>query len=316
VGTENAAGLVVVGPGTPYVVPQTLLTSPTGISWSTIPVMGASADVQYAAQLNMCMRATAMIDEYCNQPLRATVDTETFHGPGGFRCQLKPSGVVRMLTSRSPVLGVVAARWSPTTAFPRSWTTIDPTHLVPERPQMGVYGTSAPSAAAEGGQGLLMAPGYISWAAGRESCEVEVTYTNGWPHASITTTATLGSASLVVDDITGWAGATGIIHDGSTQETISVTSVTPASSGAVSGPGTLHLATALVAGHATGVMVTTMPGTIIQAGVLLSASQALVRGATATTVQSVSGGKTSGATGPNDLRDMAYQLLRPYRRVL
>lgn len=316
---DSPLGIPIVGPGTPYVTPETLTAASTGISWATIPSFGSTREQQLAEQLNICVRATAMVDEICNQPLRATVNTESFTGPGDFRVQNQPTGVTRILASRSPVLSVVSGQVSAAAAFPRSWSAIPSTAFEPENPLIGVYGTSAPGAAGGGGQAILLAPGYVSWFFGRQSCRLQVTYLNGWPHASLTSAATAGSSSLVVDDITGWSGASGNVYDSGQQEFVSVSSVTPTTSGAISGPGTLTLSSPLVYDHARGVVVSTLPGSVQQATILLCVVQAVTRGATATAVQSLGGGVAGGGGSPlsaDSLTKTAHGLLAAYRRTI
>ncbi len=316
---DNPSAVPVVGPGTPYVTPETLVAASTGISWSTIPAQGASVQAQLAEQMNICVRATAMADEIANQPLRATVDTEELTGPGDFRCQNQPTGVTRLLLSRSPVLQVVSGQVSSAAAFPRSWSQIPANAFEPERAPIGVYGTTAPGSAGGGGQAVLLAPGYVTWLFGRLSSRVQVVYVNGWPHGSLTAAAAVGASSLHVDDITGWAGAAGNIYDGAQQEFVTCTAVTPDTAGAVAGPGTLTLATPTVFAHRVGVVVSSLPASAQQAVILLCVVQALTRGATATAVQSLGGGVAGGAGAPlsaASLEETARRMLRPYGRVL
>lgn len=314
---DDPAGVPIVGPGTPYITPALLIAAVTGISWSTIPTRGAAPEEQLAEQLNICARATSLVDTECNQALRATVDTETWTGPGDFRCQLQPTGVTRLLASRGPVTAVVSGQVSSAAAFPRSWSTIPANQFEPENPLIGVYGTSAPGDAGGGGQGILVAPGWVGWGFGRQSVRLQAVYVNGWPHASLTTAAAVGDTVLHVDDITGWAGAAGTIADGGRQENVSVTAVTPTTTGAISGPGTLTLASAVAYTHVRGVLCTTLPGNAVQGAILYACSQALIRGATATTIQTISGTATGQAGGsPQALAAMAAAMVHPYKRVI
>ena len=220
----------VAGPGTPYVTPEILVSSPTGISWATIPSRSASPAQQQAEQLNLCMRATAMVDAYCNQVLRATIDVETLYGPG-FRLTVGGNGYgnARAVLSRWPVTQVIAGQCAPN-SLPYQWTTIPPQFFAPHVPPVGIYGTSVPSSAADGGQAIEVGGGYINWMNGRSGYVLQVTYLNGWPHAGITTAANAGDSVLQVNDCTGWApvtpggqGATGTIFDSGSQETVTCT---------------------------------------------------------------------------------------------
>jgi hypothetical protein len=313
----SPAGVPVVGPGTPYITPAMLTAAPTGISWSTIPERNATPQQQLAEQLNICARATAMVDGYCNQPLRATIDVESLQGPGEFRCQNYPTGVTRLLLSRGPVVAVISGRVSSAAAFPPSWSDIPANQFRPEKPLLGVYGTTAPGTSGGGGQSVLLAPGWVTWLLGRSGCWVEATYLNGWPHASLTAAATAGANTIAVDDITGWVGAVGNLYDGGQQESVAVTAVTPTVSGAISGPGSLTLATTLSYSHSDGVLVSALPQSVQQSAIYFGIAQALTRGATATAVQSLSGSSAGSGPGTSAQYTAAAQaLIHTYRRVI
>ena len=264
------------------------------------------------------MRATAMIDAYCNQVLRATIDIETLHGPA-FRLTVGGNGAgnARAVLSRWPVTQVLAGQCAPN-SLPYQWTTIPPQFMAPHVPPVGIYGTSVPSSAADGGQAIDIGGGYINWSAGRVGYVLQVTYLNGWPHAGITTAATAGATSLQVDDCTGWApvtpggqGATGTIFDSGAQETIICTAAS-----AQSGPGTLTLGSPLVYGHGVGVAVSALPAQIQWAAINFAAAQALTRGATATTVQTITGAASGSGSSPDGLTTRAQALCHPFKRTV
>jgi hypothetical protein len=309
---------LVTGPGTPYVTPAMLSNAPTGIAWATIPFRNATSNDQYAEQLNMCQRATSMVDTACNHVIRATVNTESLVGPD-FRLTVnQDTGVARAMMTRWPVIQVLGGQVSTTSSFPPNWTSISATAFRPEVPPIGIYGTSSPSDAGEGGQGILIAPGYVTWRHGRNGYSVLIQYVNGWPHTSLTNIVNAGASTIQVDDCTGWApvtiggqGATGVLKDGATQEAISCTAAS-----ASSGPGTLTLSRPLTYGHLEGVMCTTLPEQIQYATILFCVAQALTRGASATTVQNTPGTGESSGGGITDIEKRATELCHPYRRVL
>lgn len=303
-------------PGTPYVTPQVLLAAPTGVVWSTIgPGPRPSEIQQFNEQLNLCRRATSMIDGYCNQPLRATEDNETLFGPGDLRFQMSPNGNARLLLSRSPVAYVVSGQVAMAASFPPQWTQVGASQFKAAVPLVGVYGSTVPGGSDNSGQAVYMAPGLVSWRAGRYGYEVQVNYVNGWPHGSIQAPAAEGDMTIQVDDCTGWCnpfgiGATATIYDSSMLETFTV-----ASASAMKGPGTLALRSPLAYPHAVGVMVSTMPQSIIQSAILYCVAQALTRGATATSIQATAGSMAGGGSG-TDLAGEAELLIHPYRRVI
>jgi hypothetical protein len=306
----------ITGPGTPYVTPEILKSSPTGISWGTLPKRDATASAQRAAILNMCEIATAFVDETCNQVIRATVDTEQLQGPD-FRITIQNRGLVRVTLSRWPVTQVLAGQITSTNVFPRTWNAIPGNMYDIETPIIGMFGTNTPTGAGDGGQVVVLAPGYLDWRNGRNGYTLRTTYINGWPHAGLTQAAAAGATALVVDDVTGWGpisaggqGATGSIRDGENQETVTVLTTST-----LMGPGTLTLASPLANDHEVGVAVTTIPETLSWAATLHCASQALSRGATATGVQSANAGSTGGSASPQTLEDKARKLCKSFARV-
>ena len=312
-----------VGPLTPYVTPKILTQAPTGISWSTIPPgRDVTYEMRLAEQSNICQRATAMVDSYCNQVLRATVDSEQLPGPD-FRMTIQTGvGTTRVVMQRWPILEILSVQVASNAVFPRQWTSLQQGYWDIEVPVVGLYGTSAPSSAGEGGQAIILPPGTVTWSLGRNGYLVRIDYVNGWPHTGLTTNAVAGDMTLSVDDCTGWSitgentgyvGATGTIYDSGSQEVIQVTATS-----AVSGPGTLTLAIPITFNHDAGTMVSTLPQSIMWAAILYSSSIALTRGATATTIQTIpgGGGSTSGPKVPGDLAGEAELLLNPFRRVL
>ena len=281
----------------------------------------------------MCARATSKVDNYCNQTLRATIDTELLHGPD-FRVTSGPGaggsspspywGTAgfnsRIILSRWPVLEVTNVQTCPNSLFPRQWTSLPSGYYEPELPPLGIYGSAIPGGTAQGGQAIIVAPGYITWNYGRNGWAIQITYINGWPHTEIDEFVDAGSSTIVVDDTTGWAitnyygtytGATGVIKDAGQQEAIHVTATST-----TSGPGTLTLSSPTVYPHAAGTLVTTLPAAIEEACILFATAEALTRGATSTTIHDI-GGHSQGTGGDIvGLNTEAELLCAPFRRTI
>jgi len=310
--------------GTPYVTPSMLTSAPTGIAWNIIPFPKATTQQMLAEQTNICWRATQIVDNFCNQVLRATVDTEYLNGPD-FRVTYQQStGNGRIILQRWPVLQVLACSVSSSAAFPRQWTTLPAGMYDVENPVIGLYGSTAPSAAGEGGQSILVAPGYINWALGRRGYRIAVSYLNGWPHTSLTASAAPGATTLSVDDVTAFSGAAAFVYDGANSETVTVSSATananlvlPVSGTTVpAGPGTLTLSSPLIDAHAAGTVISSMPQDIIWAAILAATTQALESGIDAITIQNIPGSQTVGGHGVQELAQQYEVILGPYRRVI
>lgn len=307
----------VLGPGTPYITQDALQREPLGVGWDSLTPRNASPADLANVLTDICQQATALVDGYCNQPLRATLNVEELTGPGGNRVGVDPhTGVTTCVMRRGPVLQVTGVQASSARVFPRSWTSVPAGNYEPAIPVIGMYGSSSPADSGEGGQGILIAPGWVSWDRGRNGYRVQVSYTNGWPHTSLTAQATAGANALTVDDCTGWApvavgqpGAVGVIYNAGFQEAVTVLSAS-----AVSGPGTLTLSAPLGYTHNPGVMVTTMAPQIRWATALLAASQALTRGATTTTIHATGGGQAAASKAPEELAAEAELMLVPFQR--
>jgi hypothetical protein len=180
---------------------------------------------------------------------------------------------------------------------------------------MSVYGTSAPGAVADVNQAVILQPGFMGL--GRMGTAVTVTYINGYPHSALTANYSSGVSAIHVDDITGMVGAfcTFYSADDSLQEASTVLTAVPDAAGALSGPGTLTLNGTTANAHAKGDLFTTIPASIQQACILMATSMALVRGGTATSVQSMPGtGLNSGGSGQNFANE-AEIMVHPYKRI-
>jgi hypothetical protein len=307
---------------TPYVTADQLLSGmwPTGISWASLPPGRTATDAQkWAAVSSVCAEGTAECDAEVNMPLRCTLTTETFHGPGDGDARVtvqNGSGLGRVVLQRLPVLSITNVQVAPNRVFPRQWTTVPSGYYEPEYPALGLYDSIAPSAGGQGGQAILIAPSYISWRLGRNGFVIQPTYYHGWPHCSLTVAATPGSQAIAVDDCTGWGittqagtGAAGVIYDSGSQEAVSCTAAS-----VTKGPGTLTLAAPLSYSHNAGVMVSSFPQDIIWAAALFASAAALTRGATSTTIQEAPGRGSGMSTA--SLAGEACLKLHPYRRTV
>ncbi len=295
----------------PYVTPAMLIEAPTGIAWSSIPRANATDEQKLAAQINICNRVSSIIDGLCYQRLRATVDVESLLGPD-FRITVSPStGLATVILSRTPILSVVSAQASPASAIPPSWFTIPANAMLVENIDIASSLVAiSPDGAGSGNATVVIAPGYIDWSGGRKGWRLQMTYVNGWPHCGLTADADEDDTTLHVTDCTGWAGQQATLFDGENTEYSTVLSAT-----AAAGPGTVTLGSPLLYAHPAGVLLTTMPASVQQAGILLAVIQALTRGSSAVVAQSMGAGQSSNSR-VKDLKDEANALLAPFRRVI
>lgn len=311
---------------TSYITPAMLLNAPTGASWELIPEPGADSEAQFAELTNICWRATSIIDTYCNQVLRATVDTDPLTGPGSARVgQVPGTDITRLVMKRWPVTQILAVQTSSARSFPRVWTTVPAGQYDVDQPLINSLTDTASATVPDGGLSIQVAPGYIPplWLGGRNSTRILVSYTNGWPHAALTQAAAAGAQVLHVDDVTGWAGATGFVYDGATTEPVSVVSVSATTplelpngvGSAQSGPGTVTLSTGLANPHAAGAVVSSLPATVIWAAACAAAAQVLEAGITSISIATLPGSTSEGGKGVEDLITEYEVLLQPFRRI-
>ena len=80
--------------------------------------------------------------------------------------------------------------------FPRQWTTVPAGYYDIEHPVIGVYGSVAPSDSGDGGQSIVISPGYVNWGGGRNGVLLRISYINGWPHTSLTADAAIGAMTI------------------------------------------------------------------------------------------------------------------------
>lgn len=310
---------------TPYITPSVITDAPTGVGWSVLPSPGASSGANEAQLTSICWRTTSIVDTFCNQVLRATVDNEPLTGPGSSRVGIEQgTGNGLLCMRRWPVVDVLAIQIAQNNTFPRVWTTVPAGQYEPQFPLINQFADSAAATAPDGGSMIVVAPRYVSWQFGRNGQRIMVSYTNGWPHTSLTGAVLAGAQTLAVDDVTGWAGASGFAYDGADTESVSVLSVSANSpvslpngvGTAQSGPGTLTLSAPLGSGHDAGVLVSALPANVMQAAILIAASQALESGIESITIQAMPGTQVSSAQGSAGLVATYKDFLQPYRRIV
>jgi hypothetical protein len=299
----------------PYINPEILRAASTGISWQEIPARNSTPAQQIAEQWNICRRATSMIDTEVNQRLRATVSTETLPCPDYRVTIIGSTGAALVILARKPILSVLSGQIAALSP-PLVYQPIPGNAFVINQPAPGVYDSSVPGDAAESGQTLTLAAGYVTAWAGRRGQMLQVTYISGYPHCTLTADSPAGSDALTVDDTTGWAppagtaaGASGMAYSSGNEEVVRCQATS-----AVRGPGTLILDAPTGLAHQAGTIISALPSQVMQAAILFAVSQALVRGATATQIGSISGG-TSHGDNPAWFAGEAELLCKPYRRT-
>lgn len=308
--------------GTPYVTNDQLTLGywPLAVDFTTLPPgTNVTTTQKQAALAAVCEVATSQVNSYLNYPPRAILNTETLPGPD-FRVTVRRNtGVGRVILSRWPVTNIVSVKVAPmaTMGPSQQWTTVPAGSWTPEYPVIGRFSSNVPTGSGEGGQAILIAPSYINWCYGRDGYQVQVQYYHGWPHTALSAAAAAGATSIQVGDCTAWApfaagspGAEGTVRDpAGGEEAVSVTAST-----ATTGPGTLTLSSGLAYAHLAGVMLSSLPTTILWASAEFAAADALSRGAQAM-VNAAAPGRSAGGNAKTELKEHAMCTLDPYKRT-
>ena len=95
-----------------------------------------------------------------------------------------------------------------------------------------------------------------------------------------------------------------------------VTTVTPTTPGALNGPGTLTLSSALTYDHKANTLFTTLPYTVIEACIQFAVAKSLTRGTSAIVAQTMGGREMSTAGKIDEAVTAAKAKLCAYRRIL
>lgn len=285
----------------PYITYDILINAPTGITWANYVQKNSSLD---RLMNDICFSATADIDNECNQTLRCSIDTEIIV-PGSARLSVTSYGAGKAILSRFPVIEVISAKTSPAAMIPRNWQPIPVNRIDLDGSLLGIYSSSVGDSSGIYPRGILLSPGIIRETYGKVESVLSVQYLNGWPHCLVGTEGTLISAgvtTLTVDDVTGWPGVSGILYDGTNQETLSVISIEDSTGNigpSATGPGTITLLHPTIYAHTPisgGMLLSSLPYNVIQAAKLYCFAQIVERTPSTFSLPTGTGGSTVQTT--------------------
>lgn len=282
----------------PYLSLQEYKNAPTALDYGNL-VQGGNQAAQDAELTNAITRASSHIDQYCNQILSATVDTEQQ------RTRFRTDGTVAIHPKYWPVVALTNLSVG---GYPNQLTAVSDPSLAWLEEQSIIYPLSS-------GQTTWSSQGALSFAFpanGRQVAYVNYTYINGYPNAAIAANSSVGATSITVNDPTGiTAGESLTIYDGASTERVTV------SSSYTFGSSTVTLAAGTLYAHTAGVNISALPAAIKQAAILITSVYLKIRGDASLTLavtntpgQSIVGGQMIG----NDMAE-AHMLLQPFRRI-
>ena len=298
-----------------YITPQELFNAPLGLSLRNVPAQGntgpagVSGAQNYEELMNQCYRASALVDNICQQILGATSETEELWS-NGFRAGIDNNNYLWIQAANFPVISVSSFQYGFPAIGGTSWNkpTLSDLIIMGPRSERIVY------------------PGWFQRTM-QPPIRIQTTYLAGYPNALLTGTTTIGATTLPLSDLTGIVAGTKLtIYDGgNTEEVSAVSTWTPAT-----GAGNLTLAAATSFAHTPVFRPTTAPAQPYDISVsafpadlkeaTLEVAKVLVetRGATALVMGRT--GNISGTQPSKQVMDMiperALSILQAYSRTI
>jgi hypothetical protein len=295
-----------------YLTPADVLSAPLGIALSSLP--GANPGTSpvltqqvYEQLIGIIARASGMVDNYVEQVLAATLDTEEKWTTRGL-AWIDNNGYLNVHADYWPVLSVQSFQYGYPTLGGTSWTAVTLSDLIVSRERITYPGAFLRR--------------------GTPPLRVQYTYLNGWPNTLLAATVAAGVTSLPVADATGMvAGGKLTIYDQGNTEVVTVAAGWAPVQGAASV--TLQAATQFAhspvlrpvtgQGQPYDIAVSALPEDVRQATLLVVKSIVETRGASALVM-----GRAGRVSGPNPadlgtaekMPNDACLMLDRYRRVL
>lgn len=284
----------------PYLTLQEFKNAPTALDYGNLVVGGTQA-AQDAELSNAITRASSYIDNYCNQVIGATVDTEQQ------RVRVTPDGTLRFHPKYFPVVALTDLQYG---FYPTQLTTVtDPSQAwFEEQEIIFPYGNMAYNQSSQGPLGF----GFTS--NGRAETFIKYTYVNGYANSVLAANTSIGATSLTVAEGAGIvAGGMLNLYDGASTERVTV------ASSYTFGSTTVPLTAPMTYAHTAGVSVSNLPAAIKEATILMATAYLKIRGDASMTMQITNTasqqlpGQGSGRIGTEVAH--VQELLKPFRRI-
>jgi hypothetical protein len=281
----------------PYLTLQEFKNAPTALDYSNL-VVGGSQAAQDAELTNAITRASSYIDQYCNQVIGATIDTEQQ------RVRVRADGTLRVHPKYFPVVSLSSFQygWNQNTLNPVS----DPsTAWIEEQEIIVPYAQLALNQSSQGPLGFGFA------ASDRAETYVRYSYVNGYANGTFASNANAGATTISVANPLGIIpGEMLNIYDGVSSELVVVADTY------TFGSSTVPLAAPLAYAHVAGVSISNLPAAIKEAAILITSGYLKIRGDASLTM-GVTSSVTNMIGGSKAAGDFAHaeQLLKPFRRI-
>lgn len=281
----------------PYLTVTEYKNAPTSIDYDNL-VVGGNAAAQDAELANAILRASSFMDEYLNQNLNASTQTETQ------RVRITPSGTIALHPNNNPIISLQSFSYG---ADPNSLVSLPDCSKAWFESQQIIIPLSS-MATAYSSQGPLA---FGPYGAPRQQIYTRYEYTSGYVN-NLIVSAIAGNSYLTVESADGIvAGMTFRIYDGAASQKVTV------ASNYVYGSTTVPLTAPLASTFPAGTAVGNLPQTIKQACILITTAFLKVRGDRSLTMNittqptgNISGGMLYGSE-----IELALKMLDLYKRI-
>lgn len=281
----------------PYLTVAEYKNAPTSIDYDNL-VVGGNAGAQDAELANAILRASSFMDEYLNQNLNASTQTENQ------RVRITGQGTIALHPNNNPIISLQSFEYG---ATPNSLVSLpDPSTVWFEDQQIII--PLANMATTYSSQGPLA---FGPYGAPRQQVYTRYQYTSGYVN-SLIASATAAASSLTVQSADGIvAGMTLRIYDGASSEKVVV------ASSYTYGSTTVPLVAPLAYTHASGVALGNLPQAIKEACILITTAFLKVRGDRSLTMNITTQptGNISGGTLYGSEIELALKMLSLYKRI-
>jgi hypothetical protein len=284
----------------PYLTLQEFKNAPTALDYGNL-VVGGNQAAQDAELSNAITRASSYIDNYCNQVIGATVDTEQQ------RIRANSDGTLRFHPKYFPVVALTSLSYG---FYPNQLTAVsDPSQAwMEEQEVIFPYANMAYTQSSQGPLGF----GFSS--NGRAETFIKYTYINGYANSVLASNVSVGATSITVAEGAGIvAGGMLNLYDGASTERVTV------ADSYTFGSTTVPLTSGLAYAHTAGVSVSNLPSAIKEATILMATAYLKIRGDASMTMQ-ITNTATQQAPGTGAGRigtevGHVQELLKPFRRI-
>ena len=282
----------------PYLTLAEFKNAPTALDYGNL-VVGGNQQAQDAELSNAILRASSWIDQYCNQILGATNDTEQQ------RARIRPDGTIRFHPKYFPIVALTAFAWGANSQSLASAPDCSIAWLE-EQQVIFPYASMSYQMSSQGPLGF----GFPS--SSRAEVYIKYDYVNGYANTTTSGALSSGATSLTVSNGTGIvAGEMLTIYDGANTERVTVDSTY------TFGSNTVPLTSGLLYSHVAGVSVSALPAAVKEAAILVTSAFLKIRGDASLTmaVTNTATNQTSSSNVYGNDIVVAQDLLKPFRRI-